>query len=199
VLDEHPNQGERERAMDDLRRGRVQILVASESAARSLDVAGTAHVVNFHVPEAPEDYVHRLGRGGRADPVGDAFTLMSPDEQPDVVAIERFLGRAIPRVMLPDFDYGMAPREIKQVVTYNREPVDRRGVSGVTSAGRIASSSRAHAPAAKSAAAANKHRPSANGKPRSPAGRSPKPSSRAVTAANRSRASRGGSARKRGR
>ena len=113
VLDEHPNQGERERAMDDLRRGRVQILVASEAAARSLDVAGTAHVVNFDVPQTPEDYVHRLGRGGRADPVGDAFTLMSPDEQADVANIERFLGRAIPRVLLPDFDYDMPARDLE--------------------------------------------------------------------------------------
>lgn len=115
VLDEHPNQGERERAMDDLRRGRVQILVASDAAARSLDVAGTAHVVNFDVPQTPEDYVHRLGRGGRADPVGDAFTLMSPDEQKEVANIERFLGRAIPRVLLPDFDYEMAPRDTRPV------------------------------------------------------------------------------------
>ena len=87
----------------------MQILVASDAAARSLDVAGIAHVVNFDVPQTPEDYVHRLGRAGRGDPVGDAFTLMSPEEQKDVAAIERFLGRAIPRVMLPDFDYGMHP------------------------------------------------------------------------------------------
>src|SRR2546428_3865510 len=117
VLDEHPSQGAREQALDDLRRGRVQILVASDASARSLDVAGTAHVVNYDVPQTPEDYVHRLGRAGRADPVGDAFTLMSPEEQKDVATIERFLGRAIPRVMLPDFDYGMHPTEIRQVAS----------------------------------------------------------------------------------
>ena len=196
VLDEHPNQGERERAMDDLRRGRVQILVASEPAARSLDVAGTAHVVNFHVPQTPEDYVHRLGRGGRADPVGDAFTLMSPDEQQEVSAIERFLGRAIPRVMLPDFDYGMAPREFKQAVTYEPEPTENGAVSGVAAASaRIAASTaRPHASAAKPVPGAA-HRASADGKPRSPAGRSTKPSSRTVTASNR--ASRGATVRKR--
>ena len=109
VLDEHPSQGDREQALEDLRRGRVQILVATEASARSLDVTGTAHVVNYDVPQTPEDYVHRLGRTGRSEPVGDAFTLMSPDEQKYVDAIERFLGRAIPRVMLPDFDYTMAP------------------------------------------------------------------------------------------
>ena len=109
VLDEHPSQGDREQALEDLRRGRVQILVATEASARSLDVTGTAHVVNYDVPQTPEDYVHRLGRTGLSEPVGDAFTLMSPDEQKYVDAIERFLGRAIPRVMLPDFDYTMAP------------------------------------------------------------------------------------------
>ena len=113
VLDEHPSQGDREQALEDLRRGRVQILVASEASARSLDVTGTAHVVNYDVPQTPEDYVHRLGRTGRGEPVGDAFTLMSPDEQKHVDAIERFLGRAIPRVMLPDFDYSMQPGSLR--------------------------------------------------------------------------------------
>ena len=124
VLDEHLNQSEREQAMEDLRRGKVQILVASEAAARSLDVAGIAHVVNYDVPQTPEDYVHRLGRAGRADPVGDAFTLMAPEEKDEVAEIERFLGRAIPRVMLPDFDYEMHPTELKPVVTY---PAEERG------------------------------------------------------------------------
>jgi ATP-dependent RNA helicase RhlE len=67
-------------------------------------------VVNYDVPHTPEDYVHRIGRTGRVEAVGDAFTLMSPEEQKDVVAIERFLGRSIPRVLLPDFDYKAKPR-----------------------------------------------------------------------------------------
>ena len=205
VLDEHPNQGERERAMDDLRRGRVQILVASEPAARSLDVAGTAHVVNFHVPQTPEDYVHRLGRGGRADPVGDAFTLMSPDEQTEVAAIERFLGRAIPRVMLPDFDYAMAPREIKPLVPYEPETTEeRRPTNGIAAAAaRIATQpARPHVPAAKPVpvVAAAKHRPSTGGKPRSPASRAVKPAVRPGATATRTRPATGGTtARKRSR
>ena len=116
VLDDHPSQGDREQALEDLRRGRVQILVASDTAARSLDVAGTAHVVNYEVPQTAEDYVHRLGRAGRGDPVGDVFTLMSPDEQKYVDAIEQFLGRAIPRVVLPDFDYTMVPGSLRSLV-----------------------------------------------------------------------------------
>src|SRR5262249_33832481 len=96
VLDDHPSQGQREVALEDLRRGRLQVLAASDAAARSLDMTGVSHVVNFDVPQTPEDYVHRLGRSGRAEPMGDAFTLMSPEEEEDVADIERFLGRAIP-------------------------------------------------------------------------------------------------------
>ncbi len=122
VLDDHPSQSERELGLEDLRRGRMQILVASDAAARSLDLAGVSHVVNFDVPQTPEDYIHRLGRGGRAEPVGDAFTLMSPEEQKDVVAIERLLGRAIPRVLLPDFDYSMRPTENRPAPGYEEAP-----------------------------------------------------------------------------
>jgi ATP-dependent RNA helicase RhlE len=115
LLDEHPGQDLREGALEDLKRGRSQILVASHAAARSLDVAGVAHVVNFEVPQTPEDYAHRIGRQGRADAVGAASTLMSPDEQRDVEAIERFLGRAIARVTLPDFDYAMVPSDARKL------------------------------------------------------------------------------------
>jgi len=143
ALDDHPSQTERELALEDLRRGRTQILVASDAAARSLDMNGVSHIVNFDVPETPEDYVHRLGRGGRAEPVGDAFTLMSPEEQKDVAAIERLLGRAIPRVLLPDFDYEMRPTELRATPAYDEgagHTADRaRRPGGVAAAaGRIA-------------------------------------------------------------
>jgi ATP-dependent RNA helicase RhlE len=132
LLDEHPSQGDREQSLEDLRRGRVQILVASDTSARSLDMAGTAHIVNFDVPQTPEDYVHRLGRAGRGDPVGDAFTLMSPEEQKHVDAIERFLGRAIPRVMLPDFDYAMTPGSHRPTALDEETPAER--TAGVAAA-----------------------------------------------------------------
>ena len=142
VLDDHPSQSERELGLEDLRRGRVQILVASDASARSLDLAGVSHVVNFDVPQTPEDYVHRLGRGGRAEPVGDAFTLMSPEEQKDVAAIERLLGRAIPRVLLPDFDYSMRPSENRPLPAVDEEvdrTPDKRRVAGLqAAAARIA-------------------------------------------------------------
>jgi len=197
VLDEHPSQGERERAMDDLRRGRVQILVASDAAGRSLDVAGTAHVVNFDVPQTPEDYVHRLDRGGRADPVGSAYTFMNPDEERDVANIERFLGRAIPRVTLPDFDYAMAPTDLKAVPGFRKEA---ESVSaGVTAAAaKIAAVPRAHTangkpgarppvrstPPARGAVRGGTPKPAARPAARGPKGR--RPSSGKATARPRS-------------
>jgi ATP-dependent RNA helicase RhlE len=119
ILDEHPSQGLREQAIEDLLRGRMQIMVASDASARSLDVTGASHVINFDVPQTPEDYVHRLGRVGRAEAVGDVFTLMSPEETEGMAGIERLLGRAIPRVMLPDFDYATQPGDLKRVVSFS--------------------------------------------------------------------------------
>jgi ATP-dependent RNA helicase RhlE len=98
-------QGQRERALEDLRRGRVQVLVATDIASRGIDVVEITHVINFDVPHSPEDYVHRIGRTGRIDAAGDAFTFMSPEESKTITQVEKFLGRSIPRVTLPDFDY----------------------------------------------------------------------------------------------
>ena len=98
--------------MEDLKRGRLQIVVTTDQAARGLELAGVAHVVNFDVPPSPEDYVHRIGRAGRPDAQGDAFTLMAPEEQRHLAGIERFVGRAVPRVLLPDFNYGLKPNQL---------------------------------------------------------------------------------------
>jgi ATP-dependent RNA helicase RhlE len=124
-------QSQRERALRDLKRGRVQILVATDIASRGIDVEDISHVINFDVPHTPEDYVHRIGRTGRVEAVGDAFTFMSPEERRDVEAIERFLGRSIPRVTLPDFDYkrAAAPREPREA-----QPERRRGAPTTTTA-----------------------------------------------------------------
>jgi ATP-dependent RNA helicase RhlE len=124
------SQSQRERALSDLKRGRIQILVATDIASRGIDVEGITHVINYDVPHTPEDYVHRIGRTGRVDAVGDAFTLMSPDEQKDVTAIERFLGRTVPRVLLPDFDYKMRPREIADSVSSSGGRPGRHGRFG---------------------------------------------------------------------
>jgi ATP-dependent RNA helicase RhlE len=115
------SQSQRERALADLKRGRVQVMVATDIASRGIDVEGITHIINFDVPHTPEDYVHRIGRTGRVEAVGDAFTLMSPDEGKQVNQIERFLGRTIPRVMLPDFNYKMRPTDIKRAMTFEPE------------------------------------------------------------------------------
>ncbi|MEO5987506.1 MAG: DEAD/DEAH box helicase [Candidatus Eisenbacteria bacterium] len=134
TLHDHKSQTERERAMEDLKRSRLQIVVTTDLAARGLELAGVAHVVNFDVPPSPEDYVHRIGRAGRPDAQGDAFTLMAPDEQRHLAAIERFVGRAIPRVLLPDFDYGLKANQLNQTAIYDDERVRaaRRASSGKT-------------------------------------------------------------------
>ncbi len=105
ALHSNRTQSQRERALAGFRSGLYQVLVATDIASRGLDVEGISHVVNYDVPNAPEDYVHRVGRTARASAVGDAFTLMSREEESQVAAIERFTGRAISRVTIPGFDY----------------------------------------------------------------------------------------------
>jgi ATP-dependent RNA helicase RhlE len=98
-------QAQRTRALDAFKRGAARILVATDIAARGIDVTGLSHVVNFDVPKVPDDYIHRSGRTARAEAVGDAVTFVSPEEEGDFRAIERAMGRRIERVTLPDFDY----------------------------------------------------------------------------------------------
>lgn len=90
------SQSARTQALESFRKGRVGVLVATDVASRGLDVEGISHVVNFDVPHSPEDYVHRIGRTARAGKVGNALTLMSPEEKPLVRAIERLIGQRIP-------------------------------------------------------------------------------------------------------
>ena len=126
TLHERKSQTERERAMEDLKRGRLQIVVTTDLAARGLELAGVSHVVNFDVPMAPEDYVHRIGRAGRPEAQGDAFTLMAPEEERHLAGIERFVGRAVPRVLLPDFNYGLKPSQLQQQAIYDDEQARAR-------------------------------------------------------------------------
>jgi ATP-dependent RNA helicase RhlE len=85
------------------------VLVATDIAARGIDVDALGHVVNFDVPLVPEDYIHRVGRTGRAEATGEAFTFMAPDERGPMAAIERAVGRKLPQVTVPDFDYRAKP------------------------------------------------------------------------------------------
>jgi ATP-dependent RNA helicase RhlE len=103
----HSNRTQRERieALDGFKSGKYEVMVATDIASRGLDIAGVSHVINYDVPEHPEDYVHRIGRTGRAQNVGDAFTLTSGQELPALQAIERFIGQKIPRLKLENFSY----------------------------------------------------------------------------------------------
>jgi len=92
-------------ALAGFKNGKHQVLVATDIAARGIDIDELSHVVNFDVPAVPDDYIHRSGRTARAEATGDAFTFVSPDEEGDFRAIERALGKPIPRVTVPGFDY----------------------------------------------------------------------------------------------
>ena len=103
----HSNRTQRERieALEGFKSGKYEIMVATDIAARGIDVEGVSHVINYDVPQHPEDYVHRIGRTGRAQKVGDAFTLTTTEEAEHVNAIERFIGAKIPRLQLDNFNY----------------------------------------------------------------------------------------------
>jgi ATP-dependent RNA helicase RhlE len=105
------SQAQRTDALEGFKSGRYRCLVATDIVARGIDVEQLEHVVNFDVPHLPEDYIHRVGRTARADATGDAFTFVSPEEEQDLAAIERAVGRRLPRVMVSDFDYASKPQQ----------------------------------------------------------------------------------------
>jgi len=105
VLHANRSQNQRMEALEGFRSGRYEVMVATDIAARGIDVAGVSHVINYDVPENPEDYVHRIGRTGRAQAVGDAFTLVAPEEAGDIRDIERFIGQKVPELRLEGFAY----------------------------------------------------------------------------------------------
>ncbi len=111
VLHANRSQNQRVEALEGFKSGRYEVMVATDIAARGIDVAGVSHVINYDVPKNPEDYVHRIGRTGRAQAVGDAFTLMAPEDEGDVRDIERFVGKPIERLKLEGFNY--APYEAR--------------------------------------------------------------------------------------
>jgi ATP-dependent RNA helicase RhlE len=115
---------QRSRAMDSFRRGETQILVATNIAARGLDVNHITHVISYDVPTVPDDYIHRIGRTARAESEGDAFVLVAPAEEKNLVNIERQIGQRLPRVTLPDFDYKQ-PAPMKPAAKGNSHPASR--------------------------------------------------------------------------
>jgi ATP-dependent RNA helicase RhlE len=99
------SQPQRTEALAGFKSGKYRVLVATDIAARGIDVEALGHVVNFDVPVVPEDYIHRVGRTARAELTGDAFTFVAPEEEADLRRIERAIGKRLPRVIVPDFDY----------------------------------------------------------------------------------------------
>ncbi len=116
VIHGNRSQNQRTAALEGFRSARHRVLVATDIAARGIDVKDVSHVVNFDVPHEPETYVHRVGRTARAQQRGDAYTLVSPEEEEDLRRIERLIGMPIPRSTIPGFDYrardAPAPRSV---------------------------------------------------------------------------------------
>jgi len=105
VIHSDRSQRERVEALEGFKSGRFEVLVATDIAARGLDIRGVSHVINYDVPENPEDYVHRIGRTGRAQNTGEAFTLVTEDDVRDARSIERFINQTVERKKFPDFPY----------------------------------------------------------------------------------------------
>jgi ATP-dependent RNA helicase RhlE len=150
------SQAQRTAALAAFKSGRSPVLVATDIAARGIDVEALGHVVNFDVPLVPDDYVHRVGRTGRAEATGEAFTFVAPEERDQLAAIERVLGRQLPRVTVPDFDYSARPATRLEVPLAQRLSEHRarhgrgrgRGASGSSRApGRGHGQPKAPAPA----------------------------------------------------
>jgi ATP-dependent RNA helicase RhlE len=127
------SQAQRTQALEGFKLGRFPVLVATDIAARGIDVEALSHVVNFDVPASPDDYVHRVGRTARAESTGDAFLFVSPQEEDSLRDIERSIGKRLPRVTLPGFDYDKRPAEKLEVPLAQRLAAmraQRRGGSG---------------------------------------------------------------------
>ena len=118
------SQSQRTAALDGFKQGKFQVLVATDIAARGIDVEALGSVVNFDVPHQPDDYIHRVGRTARAQLKGDALTLVSPEEEKDFGAIERALGRRLPRQKVEGFDYTSKPAPVQKSAPRQR-PVSR--------------------------------------------------------------------------
>ena len=134
------SQSQRTQALEGFKSGRYDVLVATDIAARGIDVVALGHVVNFDVPAASDDYIHRVGRTGRAEATGEAFTFVAPEDEAALRAIERAVGKPLPRVMLSDFDYRQAADETKAPPSGSpaagAAPAPRRAVAPASGAGR---------------------------------------------------------------
>jgi len=125
------SQAQRTLALAEFKQGKHRVLVATDIVARGIDIEDLSHVINFDVPADPDSYIHRVGRTARAEATGDAFTFVSPDEDQELHDIERRLGKRLPRVTLPGFDYAKRPLEKLEIPIHERLAAHRaaRGAS----------------------------------------------------------------------
>jgi ATP-dependent RNA helicase RhlE len=114
TLHSNRSQNQRLNALQSFKSGEVRVLVATDIAARGIDVDGISHVVNFDFPMHPEDYVHRIGRTGRALAIGDAISFVTPEDRDALRSVERFIGRGVVRKRADDFDYQAVPAAPQQ-------------------------------------------------------------------------------------
>jgi ATP-dependent RNA helicase RhlE len=137
------SQNARTRALADFKEAKLQVLVATDIAARGLDIEQLPHVVNFELPHVPEDYVHRIGRTGRAGATGEAVSLVSGEEAGRLRDIERLIKRSIPKVVIPGFEAGRPGSQPSEVIESDERPVRSSAPrSGRSSAGRSAPAAR---------------------------------------------------------
>ena len=122
-----PIAGAANRSAGGVQERRYRVLVATDIAARGIDVTALGHVINFDVPGQPEDYIHRVGRTARAELTGSAFTLVSPEEEGSLRDIEKAIGKRLPRVTVPDFDYQARPAASSRCRTRSASPRSARG------------------------------------------------------------------------
>ncbi|MCG2788154.1 MAG: DEAD/DEAH box helicase [Anaerolineae bacterium] len=114
-------QGQRQSALSGFKDGRYQIMVATDIAARGLDVDSISHVINFDIPDTADAYIHRIGRTGRAERTGDAFTLVTPDDDEMVRELEKIMQQRLPREVINGFNYNV-PAPIQQIQPAPRGP-----------------------------------------------------------------------------
>ncbi len=123
-LHSNRTQGQREQALRGFKTGHFRIMVATDIAARGLDIESISHVINYDMPDTADAYIHRIGRTGRAQRTGDAFTLITPEDNDMIRSLERIMGQPLKREILADFDYNVAapPRSANDRREGNRPP-----------------------------------------------------------------------------
>jgi len=150
-------QEDRIAALEAFRRGDYPVMIATDVAARGIDVEGISHVVNFDVPFSPDDYIHRGGRTARAGAVGEVITFVAPEEEDELLSIEKAIGTTLPRIILPNFDHGVHEHVPRPVADDGRDRRAGRGGRPRRGRGRSArpTNTASHAtPSAESPAAA---------------------------------------------